>query len=76
MATAYIFVETAVGMATEVSEKLRSMPYMASVDMVTGPFDVVAVVDAKDATDIGDIISENLYPIEGIVKTVTCVTIG
>jgi DNA-binding Lrp family transcriptional regulator len=54
----------------------RPMPNMKSVDTVTGPFDIIAVVEAQDLPSIGNLISEGMHRVPGIVKTVTCLAVG
>ena len=73
MATrAYILIETAVGKTNDVSSSLKEMEMMKSVDTVTGPWDIIAVVEVDDLPSIGELISERLHAINGIMKTVTC----
>ena len=48
---------------------------MKAVDTVTGPFDIIAVVEADDLPSIGDLISDGMHSIPGIVKTVTCLSV-
>lgn len=77
MATrAYILIETAVGKTNEVAEQLRTIESMASVDMVTGPFDIIAVAEADNLPAIGDLISESMHSVPGIVKTITCLSVS
>lgn len=77
MATrAYILIETAVGKTNDVASRLKGMPNMKSVDTVTGPFDIIAVVEANDLPSIGNLISEGMHKVPGIVKTVTCLAVG
>lgn len=73
---AYILIETAVGKTNEVANRLRPMPNMKSVDTVTGPFDIIAVVEAADLPSIGSLISDGMHRVPGIVKTVTCLAVG
>ncbi|MBT4126943.1 MAG: Lrp/AsnC ligand binding domain-containing protein [Chloroflexi bacterium] len=76
MATrAYILIETAVGTTNEVSNSLKEMDMMKAVDTVTGPFDIIAVAEADDLPSIGDLISDGMHGIPGIVKTVTCLSV-
>ena len=76
MATrAYILVETAVGETSAVSDALKEMPMMKAVDTVTGPFDIIAVVEADDLPSIGDLISDGMYGVPGIVKTIACLSV-
>jgi DNA-binding Lrp family transcriptional regulator len=72
---AYILIETAVGKTSEVSDSLKEMTMMKAVDTVTGPFDIIAVVEADDLPSIGDLISDGMHSIPGIVKTVTCLSV-
>ena len=76
MATrAYILIETAVGKTNDVSDALKDIPMMTAVDMVTGPFDIIAIAEADDLPSIGDLIGDGMHSIPGIVKTVTCLSV-
>ncbi len=48
---------------------------MKDVDIVTGPFDIIAVAEADDLPSIGDLISDGMHSIPGIVKTITCLSV-
>ncbi len=73
---AYILIETSVGKTNDVARELRSSTNMMSVDTVTGPFDIIAVVEADSLPDIGELISEGMHKVPGIVKTVTCLSVS
>ena len=75
-ARAYILIETAVGKTYDVSEALKNLPAMKKVDTVTGPFDIIAVAEADDLPGIGDLIANGMHSVPGIVKTVTCLSVG
>ena len=54
MATkAYILIETTVGKASRVTGELKSLPGVEAVDGVTGPYDIIAVVQAPDLNAVG-----------------------
>ena len=77
MATkAFILVETAVGKTRDVANSLKEVGGMQSVDVVTGPYDVIAVIDAPDINTMGTLVTEKLHTITGVVRTVTCVSVG
>lgn len=77
MATrAFILIETAVGKTREVARTLRQVNGIKSVDVVTGPYDVIAVVEANDINSIGDLVTGSVHTISGVVRTVTCVTVS
>lgn len=77
MATkAYILIETAVGKSRDVTSTLRSLPSVQTVDAVTGPYDIIAVVVAPDLNAVGDLVTSHIHTINGIVRTVTCLSVG
>jgi DNA-binding Lrp family transcriptional regulator len=76
MATrAYILVETAVGKTRDVVAALKGLEGVKSVDPVIGPFDVVAVVEAKDHTAVGELVTSRFHRIPGVTRTVSCLAI-
>ena len=73
MATkAFVLIETLVGRSKEIVDTLRQIEGMKSVDMVTGAYDIIAVIEAKNLSAIGDIVTEKIHPVAGISRTVTC----
>ena len=72
---AYILIETAVGKTADVAERLRLLDSMRTVDAVTGPFDIIAIAEAPTLHAIGDLISEGMHRVPGIVKTITCLSV-
>ena len=77
MATrAYILIETAVGKSRDVVSSLRSLEGVQTVDAVTGPYDIIAVVAASDLNEVGDLVTSRIHTISGIVRTVTCLSVG
>ena len=72
---AYILIETAVGKTREVAGALRQVNGMLSVDVVTGPYDIIALLEAKDITSIGDLVTDRVH-FSGVVRTVTCISVG
>ena len=71
----YILIETAVGETSAVSDALKEIPMMKAADTVTGPFDIIAVAEADDLPTIGDLISDGMRSIPGIVKTIMCLSV-
>ena len=74
-AKAFVLIETAVGRTKEVATTLRQLKGVKSVDPVTGPYDVIAIIEAETLNDIGDIVTEKIHPTTGISRTVTCLAI-
>ena len=74
-AKAFVLIETAVGKTKEVIATLSSVEGVKSFDTVTGPYDIIAVIEAESLNDIGEIVTGKIHPIAGISRTVTCLTI-
>jgi len=75
MAAKAFVLETAVGKTKEVVAKIRQLEGVKSVDPVTGPYDVIAIVESESLNDIGDLVTGKIHPIGGISRTVTCLSI-
>jgi DNA-binding Lrp family transcriptional regulator len=52
--------------------KLRKMSFVSEVNAVSGPYDMVAVVDGATFNEIGKFVLEKIQPIAGIQQTITC----
>ena len=74
-AKAFVLIETAVGKNKEVVSTLSRLKGITSVDTVTGPYDIIAVIESDTLHDIGDIVTGKIHPVTGISRTVTCLAI-
>ena len=72
---AYVLIETQVGKTKEVVDGIRRLEGMASVDVVTGPYDAIAIVEAETLNEIGELITAKLHRVSGISRTVTCLVL-
>ena len=66
---AYVLIETAVGRTRDVTNQLRSLAAVETVDMLTGPYDVVAVVNAPDLNTVVEVVTRQVQHIDGITRT-------
>jgi len=73
---AYLLVETAVGKTRDVANTLSGLEGIESVDVVTGPYDIIAVISGVDMTVVGNLITNHIHTVPGVVRTVTCVAVG
>ena len=72
---AYVFIETELGKTKQVAEAIRNYEGVVSVDLVTGPYDAIAIVEGATVADIGVLLTDTLQHISGISRTVTCIAI-
>lgn len=77
MATkAFVLIETAVGKTGDVVEALRSVEGVTTVDAVTGPYDVIAVLEADDLNTIGEMVTGKVQRAGSVERTVTCLVVS
>jgi DNA-binding Lrp family transcriptional regulator len=69
---AYVLIHARVGSVPEVVRNLRRLEGVQEADMTFGPYDVVAVIHAEDASHLGRLLTGQIHPIPGIIDTVTC----
>ena len=74
-AKAFLLIETVVGKNREVVSKIQKLKGIKSAETVTGPYDVIAVIQGKTLNEIGDLVTGKIHPISGITRTVTCLAI-
>ena len=74
-ARAFVLIETEVGKTREVATAIKKLKVVESVDSVTGPYDIIVIIEAKSLNDIGELVTGSIHPISGISRTVTCLTI-
>lgn len=70
---AYVLIEVAVGKTGDVVTALRRLDGVMSVEAVTGPYDVIAVMEGKDINSVGDLVTRGVHALDGVSRTVTCV---
>jgi DNA-binding Lrp family transcriptional regulator len=74
-AKAFVLIETAVGKTKDVINVLNKSDGIKTVDAVTGPYDIIAVVEGEDLNTIGNMVTNKVHPIPGVNRTVTCLAI-
>ena len=74
-AKAFVLIETAVGKTKEVVTTLGQLEGVKSVDTVTGPYDIIVIIEAENLNEIGELVTGKIHPVAGISRTVTCLAI-
>ena len=63
---AYLLIETRVGESKEVLNKIAQLDGVKSADPVTGPYDIIAIVEREDLSDIASLVTGEIGSINGI----------
>lgn len=72
MIRAYVLIQAAVGRQADVGRTLSRVPGVASADVVTGPYDVIAVVESASIDDLGKLVVSSIQSLGGVTRTLTC----
>jgi len=72
---AFVLIEVVVGRTKEVVTALKEVEGVKSVEAVTGPYDVIAVIEKPEVNAIGDLVTKKVHSVSGIARTVTCLTV-
>ena len=72
---AYIFIECNVGSTREVIEGLKRFKGIKSVETVTGPYDIIAIMELESLHEIGDLVTQNVQKVNGIHTIKLCLAL-
>ena len=62
-AKAFVLIEVAVGRTKEVANAISQLKGVKSVNAVTGPYDIIAIVEGETLNEIGDLVTSKIHPI-------------
>jgi hypothetical protein len=74
-ARAYALIKTAPGLTRSVYSALLISPAVLSVEMITGPYDLIACVESTDVTEVLTAIMQDIRPSVGVRDTMTCLVV-
>jgi DNA-binding Lrp family transcriptional regulator len=69
---AYVLIETEVGHAARVAAALRDVPGVSEAASVTGPYDVIVRVEARNIDELGRLVVSRVQAVGGVARTMTC----
>ena len=72
MVEAYVLVQSEAGRVRRVTEDLRKIPDVTSVETVTGPYDLVVRIEADNVDLLGRLVVARVHAVDGITRTLTC----
>jgi DNA-binding Lrp family transcriptional regulator len=72
---AYILIQTEVGQAAEVAREIAQLAGVTLAEDVTGPYDVIARVEAPSIDELGHLVVARIQDVKGITRTLTCTVV-
>ena len=71
---AFVLIET-FGGTKDVISRLRQMTAVKSAKAVTGPYDVIALIEGKDVNELANLVSSKMHAIPQISRIITCAVV-
>jgi DNA-binding Lrp family transcriptional regulator len=72
MIKAYVLIQVQVGRSAEVNGEIARIENVLSSDVVSGPYDVIAVAEAAEIDDLGKLVVARIQAVDGVTRTLTC----
>lgn len=72
---AYILIQTEVGRAADVAREIGQLTGVTMAEDVTGPYDVIARVEAPSIDELGQLVIARIQDVKGITRTLTCTVV-
>ena len=72
---AYMFINAMRGQSLGLIKQIRVVDGVSAADAITGDYDIVAAVEAKDLTELRATMA-GVQGIDGILKTTTCMVLS
>lgn len=73
--SAYVFIECTAGAARDVAKEVAKIKGVIRANATTGPYDVIALVEAPDLNVLGDFIVTKIQGLSGVLRTQTNVVV-
>lgn len=75
MVKAYVLITAAIGKVRQVAKELEGLRGVKTVHVVTGPYDVIVFVEAKDLSTLTNTVVEGIHRVKGVVDTNTAIVV-
>ncbi len=69
---AYLLIEAQTGKANSVLSELLELGETIQADRVTGPYDVICILESDDLDTLGDVVRDTVHKIPGVNRTMSC----
>lgn len=75
MVEAFIFITTEIGKLNKVYDNIKRLDFVKRINTITGPYDIVALFESEDISNLRKSVVENIRGLEGIKDTTTAIII-
>lgn len=74
--SAFIMVDVAGDHTKSAYKTITRIPFVKKVDAVTGPFDLVAQIEADTLESLNELVLSRIRGVDGVVKTSTAIILN
>jgi DNA-binding Lrp family transcriptional regulator len=75
MISAYIMIKSSPGAENDIYAKITKINGVKTAHTVTGPYDLIAFVEAEDINLLGKTVISRIQNLNGIRDTMTCIVV-
>lgn len=75
MVNGYVLITAAIGKVKQAAKDLMKLKGVKSVHVVTGPYDIIVFVEAKDLDTLSSTVVEEIHKVKGVVDTNTAIVV-
>jgi DNA-binding Lrp family transcriptional regulator len=72
MVEAIVLIQAEVGESSAAGAAISKLEGVTSADVVTGPYDVIARVEAETLDELGGMVISRIQGVRGVTRTLTC----
>ena len=69
---AYLLIEAQAGKGNSILKELRGLRETIQADRVTGPYDLICILESDDLDKLGDTVRDTVHKIPGVTRTMSC----
>jgi DNA-binding Lrp family transcriptional regulator len=73
---AYVLIQSEPGKAGQMVEAVLRVRGVTSAEGVTGPYDVVALAEARNLDEFGRRVMSRIQALEGVIRTLPCAVVA
>lgn len=75
MTHAYVLITAAIGKVKQAAKEIRGLSGVKSVHVVTGPYDLIVLVEAQSLDALTGTVVEGVHKVKGVVDTNTAIVV-
>ena len=72
---AYVLISASQGRTRDIVREVDGLAGVRSAHAVTGPYDVIALVEGSDINGLGETVLSQIQAVKGVLRTVTSIVV-